>query len=173
MTTETIRHLVILSHPVQGSFNHQIADTYCDTVREVGQEVVLRDLYAQRFDPVLEYVGQVPELRSLDDFLEVRRCDVLTFVYPIWFGLPPAMIKGYVDRVLGAGFQPTKEQLRADSPFLKGKRMLSITTSARPRRGWPSRASSSRCARDSTSIWRRSSASPAPSGCISIRWCRR
>ena len=130
MTTETIRHLVILSHPVQGSFNHQIADTYCDTVREVGQEVVLRDLYAQRFDPVLEYVGQVPELRSLDDFLEVRRCDVLTFVYPIWFGLPPAMIKGYVDRVLGAGFQPTKEQLRADSPFLKGKRMLSITTSA-------------------------------------------
>lgn len=130
MTIAPIRHLVVLSHPVAGSFNHQIAETYCETVRECGQEVVLRDLYALRFDPVLEYVGQVPELRSLDDFIEVRRCDVLTFVYPIWFGLPPAMIKGYVDRVLGAGFKPEVGKLRADSPFLRGKRMLSITTSA-------------------------------------------
>lgn len=130
MTIEPIRHLAVLSHPVAGSFNHQVAETYCETVRECGQEVVLRDLYALRFNPVLEYVGQVPELRALDDYVEVRRCDVLTFIYPIWFGLPPAMIKGYVDRILGAGFQPTEDRLRADSPFLRGKRMLSLTTSA-------------------------------------------
>ena len=130
MTIKPIRHLAVLCHPKQGSFNHQIAETYCETVREFGQEVLLRDLYALRFDPVLEYEGQVPELRLLDDLMEVRQCDVLTFIYPIWFGLPPAMIKGYVDRVLGAGFKPTKDKLRADSPFLHGKRMLSITTSA-------------------------------------------
>ncbi len=130
MTIKPIQHLVVLCHPQRTSFNHQIADTYCETVRDIGQDVVLRDLYALRFDPVLEYVGQLPELRMLDDEADIRTCDILTFIYPIWFGLPPAMIKGYVDRVLGAGFQPTREKLRADSPFLKGKRMLSITTSA-------------------------------------------
>lgn len=130
MSIDAIRHLVVLSHPMHGSFNHQIAETYRETARECGQDVLLRDLYALRFDPILEYVGQLPELQMLDDVEAIRNCDVLTFIYPIWFGLPPAMIKGYVDRVLGAGFQPTADHLRADSPFLAGKRMLSITTSA-------------------------------------------
>ena len=130
MTIKPVRHLVVLCHPQQGSFNHQIADTYRAVAEEAGQQVAVHDLYALRFDPVLEYEGQLPELRMLDDLTAVRACDVLAFVYPIWFGLPPAMIKGYVDRVLGAGFKPTKDKLRADSPFLENKRMLSITTSA-------------------------------------------
>lgn len=130
MSIDAIRHLVVLSHPMRDSFNHQIAKTYCETARECGQIVMLRDLYAIRFDPVLEYVGQLPDLQMLDDVAAIQTCDVLTFIYPIWFGLPPAMIKGYVDRVLGAGFQPRPDQPRADSPFLAGKRMLNISTSA-------------------------------------------
>ncbi|MES2097167.1 MAG: NAD(P)H-dependent oxidoreductase [Pseudomonadota bacterium] len=130
MSIEPIRHLVVLAHPRRGSFNHQIADAYCEAVQSCGQVAYLRDLYANRFDPILEIIPEAPDLGILDDVASVRNCDILTFVYPIWFGLPPAMIKGYVDRVLGAGFKPTSEQPRGDGRFLGGKRLLSFTTSA-------------------------------------------
>lgn len=130
MSIAPIRHLVVLAHPRRNSFNHQIAQTYCDTVRACGQEAMLRDLYANRFDPILDAVPEAPELSVLYDLTEARRCDAIVFVYPIWFGLPPAMIKGYVDRVLGAGFTPSREHPRADDRFLAGRHMLSFTTSA-------------------------------------------
>ncbi|MEG3144557.1 NAD(P)H-dependent oxidoreductase [Sphingomonas sp. RT2P30] len=130
MSIDPIRHLVVLAHPHAGSFNHQIAKAYCDTVHACGQVPVLRDLYALRFDPILETIPEPPELAVLYDLTEIRHCDALVFVYPIWFGLPPAMIKGYVDRVLGAGFKPNREHLRADDRFLAGRHMLSFSTSA-------------------------------------------
>uniref|UniRef100_UPI0035CBAADA NAD(P)H-dependent oxidoreductase n=1 Tax=uncultured Sphingomonas sp. TaxID=158754 RepID=UPI0035CBAADA len=130
MSIAPIRHLVVLAHPRRDSFNHQIARTYCEAVRECGQEAHLRDLYADRFDPILDTIPEAPELAVLYDLTEARRCDALVFVYPIWFGLPPAMIKGYVDRILGAGFKPSREHPRASSQFLNGRHMLSFTTSA-------------------------------------------
>lgn len=130
MPNDPIRHLVVLAHPRDNSFNHQIAATYCETVRACGQEAFLRDLYANRFDPILETIPEPPELAVLYDLTEARRCDALVFVYPIWFGLPPAMIKGYVDRVLGAGFKPDHEHPQANDRFLAGRHMLSFSTSA-------------------------------------------
>lgn len=130
MAINPIRHLVILCHPKPGSFNHQLAETYKRTAQACGQEVEIRDLYALGFDPLLGQIGEMPEASLLDDIAELRRCDVLAFVYPIWFGQPPAMVKGYIDRVLGAGFLPSPARLRSDSAMLEGKRMLTICTSA-------------------------------------------
>ena len=130
MAIDPIRHLVVLAHPRRGSFNHQIAQAYCDTVEACGQRPFLRDLYLNRFDPVLEYLGEAPELEVVYDLTEIRRCDVVVFIYPIWFGGPPAMIKGYVDRVLGAGFKPSHDHAQAHNPFLKGRHMISFSTSA-------------------------------------------
>ncbi|CAN5362054.1 NAD(P)H-dependent oxidoreductase [soil metagenome] len=130
MAIDPVRHLVVLAHPRRGSFNHQIAAAYCESVQECGQTAVLHDLYARRFNPILESIGEAPQLSTLEDLEEIVRCQVLTFIYPIWFGLPPAMIKGYVDRVLGHGFKPDRDNPRATSPFLSGCRMLGITTSA-------------------------------------------
>lgn len=48
------KHVVILCHPEPGSFNAAVAARYCAIVEESGQEVVLRDLYAMKFDPVLQ-----------------------------------------------------------------------------------------------------------------------
>jgi len=130
MAIDPIRHLVVLAHPRRGSFNHQIAQAYCDAVEACGQRAFLRDLYLNRFDPVLEYLGEAPELEVVYDLTEIRHCDVVVFVYPIWFGGPPAMIKGYVDRVLGAGFKPSHDHAQAHNPFLKGRHMISFSTSA-------------------------------------------
>lgn len=136
MSIDPIRHLVVLAHPNQGSFNHQIAAAYCETVRECGQEAFLRDLYAIRFDPILETIPEAPELAVLYDLTEIRRCEALVFIYPVWFGLPPAMIKGYVDRVLGAGFKPSHDHVRADDRFLAGRHMLGFSTSASTNAWW-------------------------------------
>jgi NAD(P)H dehydrogenase (quinone) len=130
MSLEPVRHLVVLSHPRQDSFNHQVATTYCDAVREAGQVASLRDLYALRFDPVLEIIPEAPQRAVLYDVAEIGKCDIVTFIYPVWFGLPPAMIKGYIDRVFGTGFTPAPDHIRANDKFLAGKRMLSFSTSA-------------------------------------------
>ena len=130
------RHAVILCHPDATSFNHAIAAAYCDTVRAAGQNVVLRDLYAIGFDPVLrasERAGAhagVPGQDVLDERARIAGCDVFVLVYPIWFGTAPAMLKGYVERVFGAGVQPATLPRPADSALLGGKRLLSFTTSA-------------------------------------------
>ncbi len=55
--------------------------------------------------------------------------DVFVFVFPIWFGLPPAILKGYVDRVLGAGVTPRQVQDRTGQTIMRDKRLLCISSS--------------------------------------------
>jgi NAD(P)H dehydrogenase (quinone) len=58
--------------------------------------------------------------------------DVIVFVYPIWFGLPPAMLKGYVDRVLGSDFSYTEVRQRNVKSKFAGAHLLSFTSSGNP-----------------------------------------
>ena len=132
--SRTPRHAVILCHPDPHSFNRGVADAYCAAVRKCGQDVVVRDFYAMGFDPVLKGHERPtgadftpsPDVRRELDLL--RPCDVFVLVYPIWFGTPPAMLKGYVERVLGAGVDPKSVRARAGTSFLAGKRLLSFTS---------------------------------------------
>jgi len=134
--TSPARHAVILCHPDPKSFNRSIADTYCAAVRECGQEVLVRDLYAINFDPVLkaherptiENFQVSPDVTAELDLL--RGNDVFVLIYPIWFGTPPAMMKGYVERVLGSGVDPKSVVSREPTSFLAGKKLVSFTTSA-------------------------------------------
>jgi NAD(P)H dehydrogenase (quinone) len=59
--------------------------------------------------------------------------DVFVLVYPIWFGSPPALIKGYIDRVLGAGFPYGAVRDRRFHPLMAGKRLVSFTSSGTTR----------------------------------------
>ena len=130
----TPRHIVILCHPEQDSFNASVADAYAMTVRELGHEVVVRDLYAMGFHPVLKSAERPGEafhiFRDVEDELEVLQgADVFVLVYPIWFGSPPAMLKGYVERVLGSAVVPSAVRDSAARGALTGKRMVSFTSS--------------------------------------------
>ncbi|MGI4731826.1 MAG: NAD(P)H-dependent oxidoreductase [Janthinobacterium lividum] len=130
------RHCVVITHPGPDSFDHAIANTYGDAVRSAGGEVIVRDLYAIGFDPVLKGAEEpgprhddpTPDVAVEIDLL--RRSDVLVLVYPIWFGGAPAMLKGYVDRVLGFGVVPDAIEAGLPSRLLGGKKLLSFTTSA-------------------------------------------
>jgi NAD(P)H dehydrogenase (quinone) len=133
------KHVVVLSHPDADSFNMAVAQAYCEAVRQFGHQVVLRDLYRMKFDPVLK----ASERPTAPDFslapevateLEViGGADIFVLVYPIWFGTPPAMMKGYVERVLGAGFSHHSARTHALSPLLGGKQLLSFTSSGVPK----------------------------------------
>jgi len=138
-THPVARHVVVLGHPAADSFNHAVAERYCSTVCECGQEAVLRDLYALDFDPCLRWdqrPGHQAHPKSSDAAIEIahlREADVIVFVYPLWFGMPPAIIKGYVDRVLGTALTPRDIKNHVPDAVLRGKRFATFSTSATTR----------------------------------------
>ncbi|HEX6866382.1 MAG TPA: NAD(P)H-dependent oxidoreductase [Caulobacteraceae bacterium] len=100
---------------------------------------MLRDLYRMGFDPRLQ-ADEVPDhagFAAADDVKAERAligdADVFAFVYPLWFNAPPAMLKGYIDRVFGMGFGYGMGQ-GGNRPLLTGRRMISITSSGAPSR---------------------------------------
>jgi NAD(P)H dehydrogenase (quinone) len=132
------RHLVVLGHPSPDSFNGAVAEAYCAEARDCGQVATLRDLYAIGFDPRLSLAesraGAADPPPDVAAELElVRASDIIVLVYPIWFGMPPAIVKGYVDRVLGNGFGGAGIRTGRAHPLLAGKRLLTLSSSATTR----------------------------------------
>jgi NAD(P)H dehydrogenase (quinone) len=137
-TNREIRHLVVLGHPNADSFNGAVARTWCEEVEKFGQTAVLDDLYRRGFDPALA-ADELPgaDYRPAPDIApalaRIAEADMLVMVYPIWFGMPPAIVKGYVDRVLGANFSAEEVKANLPNPMLEGKRLTIISTSAATR----------------------------------------
>ena len=132
---KTVEHLIILGHPSNKSFDAAMARRYVETVEANHHVAVLRDLYALHFDPCLkedERFSSGDRPLPADVSVElglIERCDVITFVYPLWFGVPPAIIKGYLDRVFGAAFRLS--DLKGDERTLfAGKHLAVLSTSA-------------------------------------------
>ena len=102
--------LVILGHPDSGdSFNRAIARTASRVLTELGYEPVLRDLYAEKFDPVMPFGEEKLPIEELPQPVQkeirlVREACGFVFVHPNWWGTPPAILKGWIDRVFRAGF---------------------------------------------------------------------
>jgi NAD(P)H dehydrogenase (quinone) len=102
-----MRISVILGHPKSGSFNHSIAAAACEQLLADGHVVDFHDLYAERFDPLLPESelasdGLIPEPLSRY-CAEAAVADGFVIVHPNWWGQPPAILKGWIDRVLRAG----------------------------------------------------------------------
>lgn len=99
--------LIVLAHPDRGSFNHALADAAADSARRAGHEVTLRDLHAERFDPILP-AHEIPRDAPIPAWLQ-RHCDELAaadglvVVHPNWWGQPPAILTGWIDRVVRPG----------------------------------------------------------------------
>ncbi len=128
--------LVILGHQRPGSFNHAIADAVVEKLKTLGHEVVFHDLYAEKFDPILlqEEIESEEEL----DLVVRRHCDEalaadgFVVIHPNWWGMPPAVLKGWIDRVFRQGTIYDFSAAGVTSK-LAGKRALVLTTSNTPR----------------------------------------
>jgi NAD(P)H dehydrogenase (quinone) len=128
--------LVILGHQRQGSFCHAIAQTTMEELRAAGHEIVYHDLYAERFDPILPD-AEIPKQAELDPVVaqhcrELTEADGYVVVHPNWWAQPPAILKGWLDRVLrqGVAYEFTPQGVNG---LLKGKTALVLTTSNTPR----------------------------------------
>lgn len=95
---------LLLAHPNPESFNHAVAEAAAATLTGAGHDVSFHDLHAEGFDPVMT-TREVLEHRSDDPRVE-RHCDELRYagglvvVHPVWFDQPPAILKGWIDRVV-------------------------------------------------------------------------
>jgi len=99
-----VKILVLLGHPHPGSFNHALAETVVATLERCGHEVIFHDLQAEGFDPVLT-AAEIPTDGPLAPEI-ARHCEELAaaegivIVHPNWWGQPPAILKGWIDRVV-------------------------------------------------------------------------
>ncbi len=99
-----MRLSLILAHPRPGSFNHAIAAAACAAARGLGHDVRCHDLYAERFDPALP-AAEIPDGATLEPGIarhceEIAEADGIVIVHPNWWGQPPALLKGWIDRVI-------------------------------------------------------------------------
>jgi len=135
-STRRSKHAVIVAHPEPASFTLSVAQAYIQAVEALGMEAVLRDLYRLDFDPVLKAEERLPEGRFTPapdvavELAAIEGADVFVLVYPLWFGTPPAILKGYIERVMGAGFsRPGEFSSRPVHPLLGGRQLLSFSSS--------------------------------------------
>jgi NAD(P)H dehydrogenase (quinone) len=95
---------VILAHPNPNSFNRSIAVTAVERLKRNGHRVYFHDLYAEKFDPVL-FEKEIPEKAPIPRMItlhcrEISVADGIIIVHPNWWGQPPAVLKGWIDRVI-------------------------------------------------------------------------
>jgi putative NADPH-quinone reductase len=135
--------LVVVAHPCSDSFGHATARAACDGLRRGGHAVELIDLYADGFAPAmtleerLAYDGPdnvlCPTVERYAGL--VRAADTIVFVYPTWWSGLPAILKGWLDRVLvpGVGFV-LDERTRKVRPGLSHvRRIVGISSYGAPR----------------------------------------
>lgn len=99
--------LVISAHAPTGSYGAALAQTYVGQARQHGHEVKFINLNQLQFDPVLRdgYRGAQPlepDLQSAQ--ADIQWAEHVAFIYPIWWASVPAVLKGFLDRVLLPGF---------------------------------------------------------------------
>lgn len=131
---------VILGHPEKGSFNHAVAGTVVQALRQSGHEVVFHDLYEEKFPPLLPS-SEIPQDAALPPVIsrhvdEIASADGIIVIHPNWWGQPPAVLKGWIDRVIrpGTSYEFNEGDSGEGVPhgLLKAKAAIVFTTSNTP-----------------------------------------
>lgn len=98
---------VILAHPYRESFNHAIYQTVLDTLNENRHQILAHNLYEEEFNPLLEgselATGETSDPLVLKHRQEIKKAHGIIIIHPNWWGQPPAILKGWTDRVLRSG----------------------------------------------------------------------
>lgn len=131
-----IRVLVILGHPRNDSLCGALTDAFCEGARVAGTQLRRLDLATLVFDPHVRTPS--PNDQPLEDDLSQARdlvvwADHLVFVYPTWWGGAPALLKGFLDRLMAPGFAfRTCESGIGYQGLLTGRSAQLITTMDTP-----------------------------------------
>ncbi len=132
-----MRALIVHAHPNPESYNRAILDTVQERLLRVGAELRLIDLYDTGFSPALsrKELAQYEDTSCNQTGLEqhcadLLWCDTLIFVYPTWWYGLPAMLKGWLDRVLvpGVAFHMPQRENENIAPGLQHVTRLGVFT---------------------------------------------
>lgn len=132
-----MKYLIIIAHPNPKSFNNAIKEEVTKYLDAQKHEYVIRDLYELQFDPVLKasdfekmQSGNTPnDIKKEQDY--ILWADSLIFIHPIWWQGTPAILKGYIDRVLSYGFA-YKYGPNGPEGLLSNKKAYVISTAGNP-----------------------------------------
>ena len=139
----------VLAHPEPQSFNAHLVRSGSAALESEGWTASVSDLYAMGFDPCerpehypdradpKRFDAQVEQRRASenaglpkdvsDELTLMDRADLLVLQYPMWWHLPPAMMKGWFDRVLAYGAVYTSKKRLEKGRFVGKRAMLSVT----------------------------------------------
>jgi len=128
-----MKFTVIYSNHHKGNFNEELLSFLKQLIAEKGYECIVRDLYSLDFNAVLKTddfeaigAGDTPEDIGTEQKY-ISWADVVVFIYPVWWGGMPAIMKGYIDRVFSWGFS-YKTNRNGPYPLLGGKKALILSS---------------------------------------------
>lgn len=140
-----MKYLLFVSHPYKGSFNKAIVEAFNEAVAAKNHQINTIDLVDDGFDPVMssdnlrlwrEGKSDDPLIKKYQD--AVDEADILVFPFPVWWGMVPAILKGFCDKVLTPGWAydyAMEDGKIVDGVLigkLTGKRAIVITTMEMP-----------------------------------------
>lgn len=131
-----MKSLVVFAHPSQNGHARKIAQVYADSKKAKGHEVKLVDLYSQEYTCELLCFENIREMtppklqKTFED--QIAWADEIVMVHPIWWGLPPAVMKNWVDLTFWVHFAYKYTPNGDVVPMLEGKTAKIFATSGGP-----------------------------------------
>ncbi len=126
---------VVYAHYSDESFNASIKTTFIETAKEKGHEIDCVDLYKEKFDPI--FSGEKPDDVVLDHQRRIDKSDTIVLIAPIWNFRMPAIMEGWIDKVLSPPWAFTFKKLVGNYGYpkgnLKGKKAIIFCTYGSPR----------------------------------------
>lgn len=142
-TERRVRHLVLCAHPLTDGLHGSLRQSILDALAAGGHEVDLCDLYGEGFDPVLSadargrYFDPERNRQGVERYVDrLFAAEALVLCFPVWCFGPPAILKGWMDRVMIPGVSFRLDERGVMHPNLTHlKRVVAVTTYGRDRLG--------------------------------------
>ncbi|NOV02268.1 NAD(P)H-dependent oxidoreductase [Paenibacillus planticolens] len=135
-----MKMLIVYTHPNHQSLSYAFLQEVVRGSKENAEieEVKILDLYEEQYNPILVFnehkrrrdMHADPELAKYRE--QLMWADKIVFVYPIWWGRPPAMLMGYIDRMFASGFAYKEKGGILPEGLLKGKSVVCISSMKGP-----------------------------------------
>ncbi len=127
---------IVVGNPMTDSYSEALGEAYCRGAESGGHDARLFVLAKMNFDAILR--GGYRQLQPLEPDLVAAHealvaCDHMVFIFPLWCGDMPAIMKGFIERVLQPDLLKV-QKTKGKWDMFKGKSARVIMTMGMP--GW-------------------------------------
>lgn len=132
-----MKALIITAHPSKNGFSHRIAKQFSGTLNAQNQESEIINIYDEKWkQDFLEFedIKKIPKCEKQDLIQEkIKNAEYLVFIFPLWWGGVPAILKNFFDINFSSGFAfEFEKSSMKQKKLLKGKKSIVLTTADAP-----------------------------------------